>query len=192
MCAPLSVKEPRVKRGRGLYFSIQPSVGGSRSPTNAAWGRKAGDGSRAMSCRWTPSLISVLGLRSLQEEACRLHDDRWGVLASNTNAAARSFEAVQLEETLPRWQQGAPRSRPLPATLSSSSYVLGSAMKRRRMHSLKLSSSENARLRPAQSVLLRATGSLIASSPNLVRCDVLGESACVRWTEPPGLSLSAL
>jgi hypothetical protein len=44
--APLSVKEPRVKRGHGLYYSIQPSGGGSRSPTIAGWWRYAGHGSR--------------------------------------------------------------------------------------------------------------------------------------------------
>ena len=76
----------------------------------------------------TPSLISVLGLRLLW--ALRRHDDRWGDLLSNTDAAARSFEAVQLgEENLPRrrWQRGASGSRPLPgSTRSTSSYVSGS------------------------------------------------------------------
>jgi hypothetical protein len=162
LISPLSVKDPRVKRGRGLYSSIRP-VGGSRSPTNADCGKKASDDSRAISCRWTPSLISVLGLRLwVCPRTRRLHDDRWGALPPNTDAAARSFEADQLEEVLPRWQQGAPRSRPLPATLPGSSYVWGSATK-----------CTNAfpkafflRNRPSQALLLTASGSLIASSPS--------------------------
>src|SRR5215207_2132259 len=129
---PLSVKDPRVNRGRGLYFSIRPSVGGSRPRARVGCQTKSSDGSRAISGRWTPSLISVLGLRLwVCPLARQLHDDRWGVLPSNTDAAARSFEAVQLgEENLSRWQQGAPGSRPLPNTRSSSSCVLGSAKKR--------------------------------------------------------------
>src|SRR5215208_5341335 len=94
--APLSVKDPRVKRRRGLYFSIRPSVGGSRSRARVGCQTKSSDGSRAISGRWTPSLISVLGLRLwVCPLARQLHDDRWGVLPSNTDAAARSFEAVQ-------------------------------------------------------------------------------------------------
>ena len=132
LLAPLSVKEPRVKRGRGLYFSIRPSVGGSRWRARAGCRAQASDGSHATSGRWTPSLISVLGLRLwVCPLARQLHDDRWGVLPSNTDAAARSFEAAQLEEeNLPRWQRGAPRSWPLPGNLSTSSYVSGSAKKR--------------------------------------------------------------
>jgi hypothetical protein len=122
--------------GCGLYFSIRPSIGGSRSRVNADCKRKTGDdGSHVTGCRRTPSLISVLGLRLWR--VCpltrRLHDDRWGVLPFNTDAAARSFEAARLgEENLPRWQQGDPRSQPLPNNgRSTSSYVLGSAISAR-------------------------------------------------------------
>ena len=74
--------------------------GGARSLANAfRMTKKVGDISRPPSAESTPSLISVLGLRSLR--ARRRHDDRWGDLALNIDAAARSFRAVQLQEGEP-------------------------------------------------------------------------------------------
>src|SRR5215204_2790541 len=74
--------------------------GGARSLANAfRMTKKVGDISRPPSAESTPSLISVLGLRSLR--ARRRHDDRWGDLALNIDAAARSFGAVQLQEGEP-------------------------------------------------------------------------------------------
>jgi hypothetical protein len=72
--------------------------GGARSQANAFRMTKKVDDvvSRAPSAESTPSLISVLGLRSLR--ARRRHDDRWADLALNMDAAAQSFRAVQLEE----------------------------------------------------------------------------------------------
>ncbi len=154
--------------GCGLYFSIWTSVGGSRSRANVSCGRKASDGSRAINCRWTPSLISVLGLRLwVCPLACRLHDDRWGDLLLNTDAAARSFEAVQLgEENLSRWQQGASGSRPLPGSLSTSSCVLGSAIEKRTNAFPKVF-EVLLRKRPSQALPLTVcSGSLMASSPS--------------------------
>jgi hypothetical protein len=116
--------------------------GGARSLANAFRKRKkvGGDGWPTPSTKLTPSLISVLGLRSLR--ARRRHDDRWGDLALNMDAAARSFRAVQFEEgDLLRWQREPYRSRPLPGSCSTSSLPLGFA-RGTKMPSLLPSSTE--------------------------------------------------
>src|SRR5215207_11443450 len=97
----LSVKAPRVKRGWGIPTDSSWHLsGGARSLANAfPKTKKVDDVLRAPSAESTPSLISVLGLRSLR--ARRLHDDRWGDLALNMDAAAQSFRAVQLQEGEP-------------------------------------------------------------------------------------------
>jgi hypothetical protein len=60
----------------------------------------------------------VLGLRLC---ACRLHDDRWGALLLNVDAATRSFLTLPIPETNHlRWQQGPVGSRPLPGNCSTS------------------------------------------------------------------------
>src|SRR5215204_7015865 len=90
--------------------------------------------SNALSVRsgLTPCLISVLGPRS---SACRLHDDRWGVLALNMDAAARSFSWLpSLETNTLRRLQGTVGSRPLPG--SNSSLSLGCAQRTDLPHGL--------------------------------------------------------
>jgi hypothetical protein len=108
--------------------------GGARSLANAfRMTKKVGDISRPPSAESTPNLISVLGLRSLR--ARRRHDDRWGDLALNIDAAARSFRAVQLQEgNPPRWQREPYRSRPLPGSCALPHRFLRASLGARKCH----------------------------------------------------------
>jgi hypothetical protein len=136
LLSPLSVQDPRVKRGMRCVLLHQAlhrriAFASERRLQEENWRR------RFARYRLQADAQPYLGARSAPLGVCpltrRLHDDRWGVLPFNTDAAARSFEAARLgEENLPRWQQGDPRSQPLPNNgRSTSSYVLGSAISAR-------------------------------------------------------------
>src|SRR5215207_5763493 len=87
--SPLSEKTPRVKHECGVHLRSQGVLGGSRPLHHRVCGIKKASNGLCVFSEVISSLISVLGLRLCC--ACRLHDDRWGALALNVDAAARSF-----------------------------------------------------------------------------------------------------
>jgi hypothetical protein len=97
---PLSEKAPRVKYECGVHLRSQGVLGGSRPLHHRVCGTKKASNGLCVFSEVISSLISVLGLRLCC--ACRLHDDRWGALLLNVDAAARSFLTLSNPETNPR------------------------------------------------------------------------------------------